>query len=106
MSTASTPRPLSPDDLPPPDDPYLYGWRIVRHVRPDGTEFTEQVPLTRLDVLHPREGDVIVGCGGHHVESIDQLHRVLTEDRIGVSTPLVVIRGTEKLEIDITPGLH
>jgi S1-C subfamily serine protease len=53
-----------------------------------------------------REGDVIVGFGGHDVESIDQLHRVLTEDRIGVSTPLVVIRGTEKLEIDITPGLH
>jgi len=53
-----------------------------------------------------REGDVIVGFGGHDVESIDQLHRVLTEDRIGVSTPLVVIRGTEKLEIDVTPGLH
>src|SRR5204863_6857006 len=34
-----------------------------------------------------REGDVIVGFGGHDVESIDQLHRVLTEDRIGVPTP-------------------
>ena len=53
-----------------------------------------------------RKGDVIVGFGGHDVESIDQLHRVLTEDRIGVSTPLAVIRGTEKLEIHITPGLH
>ena len=53
-----------------------------------------------------REGDVIVGFGGHDVEGIDQLHRVLTEDRIGVSTPLVVIRGTEKLEIHVTPGLH
>ncbi len=53
-----------------------------------------------------REGDVIVGFGGHDVESIDQLHRLLTEDRIGVSTPLVVIRGTEKLEIHVTPGLH
>ena len=53
-----------------------------------------------------REGDVIVGFDGHDVESIDQLHRVLTEDRIGVSTPLTVIRGTEKLEIHVTPGLH
>jgi S1-C subfamily serine protease len=53
-----------------------------------------------------REGDVIVGFGGHDVESIDQLHRVLTEDRIGVATPLVVIRGTEKVEIHVTPGLH
>jgi S1-C subfamily serine protease len=53
-----------------------------------------------------REGDVIIGFGGHDVEGIDQLHRLLTEDRIGVSTPLVVIRGTEKLEIHVTPGLH
>jgi S1-C subfamily serine protease len=53
-----------------------------------------------------REGDVIVGFGGHDVESIDQLHRLLTEDRIGVSTPLGVIRGAEKLEIHVTPGLH
>ncbi len=53
-----------------------------------------------------REGDVIVGLGGHEVESIDQLHRLLTEDRIGVATPLTVIRGTEKLEIDVIPGLH
>jgi S1-C subfamily serine protease len=53
-----------------------------------------------------REGDVIVGFGGHDVESIDQLHRVLTEDRIGVPTPLLVIRGTEKVEIHVTPGLH
>jgi S1-C subfamily serine protease len=52
------------------------------------------------------EDDVIVGFAGQHVESIDQLHRLLTEDRIGVVTPLVVIRGTEKLEINVTPGLH
>jgi S1-C subfamily serine protease len=53
-----------------------------------------------------REGDIIVGFAGHDVESIDQLHRLLTEDRIGVRTPLAIIRGTEKLEIDVTPGLH
>ena len=53
-----------------------------------------------------REGDVIVGFAGQDVEGIDQLHRLLTEERIGVSTPLVVIRGTEKLEIHVTPGLH
>ena len=40
------------------------------------------------------------------VAGIDELHRLLTEDRIGVSTPLAVIRGTEKLEIHVMPGLH
>jgi len=47
-----------------------------------------------------------VGFAGHDVEGIDQLHRLLTEDRVGVSTPLNVIRGTEKVEIHVTPGLH
>ena len=51
-----------------------------------------------------REGDIIVSLDGRDVASIDQLHRLLTEDRIGTSTPLTVIRRTEKLDIDVTPG--
>ena len=51
-----------------------------------------------------REGDIIVGLDGRDVAGIDQLHRLLTEDRIGTSTPLTVIRRTEKLDIDVTPG--
>jgi S1-C subfamily serine protease len=53
-----------------------------------------------------KEGDVIIGFADRDVESIDQLHRLLTEDRIGVSTPLVALRGTEKLAIHVTPRLH
>ncbi|MCI0458785.1 MAG: Uma2 family endonuclease [Gemmataceae bacterium] len=41
------------------EDPFRYGWRYVRHPRPDGTAETEMVPLTLLDVLHPQEGDHI-----------------------------------------------
>ena len=51
-----------------------------------------------------REGDVIVGFAGHDVEGIDQLHRLLGEERIGVPTPLEVVRRTEKLEISVTPA--
>ena len=51
-----------------------------------------------------REGDVIVALDGHHVSGIDQLHRLLTEERIGRDTALTVIRRTEKLEITVTPG--
>jgi len=51
-----------------------------------------------------REGDIIVALDGHDVAGIDQLHRLLTEDRIGNRTPLTVIRRTEKLDIDVTPG--
>jgi S1-C subfamily serine protease len=51
-----------------------------------------------------REGDVIIGFAGQPVEGIDQLHRLLDEERIGVPTPLTVIRRTEKVEIIVTPA--
>ena len=55
-----------------------------------------------LSGLH--EGDVIVGFAGQPVAGIDQLHRLLGEDRIGVPTTLTVIRRTEKIEIIVTPA--
>jgi Uma2 family endonuclease len=48
-------------------DPFFYGWRYVRRVQADGTKKTEQVPLTREDVLHPREGDFIVNNDDHNI---------------------------------------
>ena len=60
-------------------------------------------PASKSDL---RENDLIVGFAGHAVGGIDELHRLLTENRIGVPTPLTVIRGTEKLDIHVTPGLH
>jgi S1-C subfamily serine protease len=51
-----------------------------------------------------REGDIIVAIDGHDVSGIDQLHRVLTEERINKQTPVTVIRRTEKLEVAVTPG--
>jgi hypothetical protein len=40
-----------------PEDPFRYGWRSVRRVRPNGVPEYEQVPLTLEDILHPQEGD-------------------------------------------------
>src|ERR1700733_14810369 len=46
-----------------------------------------------------REGDVIVALEGQPVAGVDDLHRVLTDVRVGVSCSLTVIRWTEKLEL-------
>jgi S1-C subfamily serine protease len=51
-----------------------------------------------------REGDLIIGFAGQEVDGIDRLHRLLTDERIGVPTPLSVIRLTEKLEVSVTPA--
>jgi S1-C subfamily serine protease len=50
-----------------------------------------------------REGDVIVALEGQPVAGVDDLHRVLTDVRVGVSCSLTVIRWTEKLELKVVP---
>jgi S1-C subfamily serine protease len=44
-----------------------------------------------------KEGDVIVNFNGHVVNSGDELFRLLNKDRIGTSSPLVVVRGQSQL---------
>lgn len=51
-----------------------------------------------------REGDLIVSFAGQTVSSIDDLHRLMTEERVGVATAVVVLRGTEKAELSVTPA--
>jgi S1-C subfamily serine protease len=50
-----------------------------------------------------REGDVIVALEDQPVAGVDDLHRVLTDVRVGVSCSLTVIRWTEKLELKVVP---
>src|SRR5437867_3024550 len=52
-----------------------------------------------------REGDLITGFGDHVVPHVDALHRILTEHQPGVRAPLVVLRGSEKLVLQIEPSL-
>jgi S1-C subfamily serine protease len=49
------------------------------------------------------EGDIIVGFDGHAIAGIDELHKLLTEDRIGHKSTMVIIRGTEKLSLEVVP---
>ncbi len=51
------------------------------------------------------EGDVIVGFADHPIRGIDDLHRLLTEERAGVESPLVILRGTERLVLRFVPEL-
>jgi S1-C subfamily serine protease len=50
-----------------------------------------------------REGDVVVALEGQPVAGVDDLHRLLTEVRVGVSCGITVLRWTEKLELRIAP---
>jgi S1-C subfamily serine protease len=50
-----------------------------------------------------RDGDVIVALEGQPVAGVDDLHRLLTDVRVGVGSRLTVLRHTEKMEWWIVP---
>jgi len=51
-----------------------------------------------------REGDVIVGFEGLAIEGIDDLHRLLTEERVGVASSLAVVRRSETIDLEVVPA--
>jgi S1-C subfamily serine protease len=51
-----------------------------------------------------REGDVIIALDGKAIAGVDDLHRLLTDARLGVASPLTVLRHTEKLEMRVVPA--
>jgi S1-C subfamily serine protease len=50
-----------------------------------------------------REGDIIIGFDDQPIAGIDDLHKLLTEERIGRKSFLTVVRGVDKLTIEVTP---
>src|SRR5215510_7940524 len=50
-----------------------------------------------------RERDIIVSFGGNAVGAVDDLHRWLVDEGIGVQLPVTVIRASERLDLTIVP---
>jgi len=48
-------------------------------------------------------GDLVVEFDGVPIRGIDDLHRLLTDERIGKRVPVTVIRGVQKLAIEVVP---
>ena len=48
-------------------------------------------------------GDLLVEFDGQPIRGIDDLHKLLTDERIGKQTPVTVIRGVQKLTFDLVP---
>ncbi len=50
-----------------------------------------------------REGDIVIAFGGDAVQGIDDLLRLLTDLRIGVPTPLTILRRSQRRQLTIVP---
>lgn len=60
----------------------------------------ENSPVQKAGLV---EWDIIIGFDSYPITGIDDLHKVLTEERVGVKTTLTVIRRAEKLVLEIIP---
>jgi len=63
-------------------------------------EVVKNSPAARAGI---REGDFLFGFAGEKVSGIDDLHRLLTEERIGRPAEVELLRGTERKSIPIVP---
>jgi S1-C subfamily serine protease len=50
-----------------------------------------------------RDGDVVLALAGEAVAGLDDLHRLLTDERIGVAQPLTILRSAERRTLTIVP---
>lgn len=81
--------------------------RIVRYhnlEREEGILVISVEKGSPADLAGLREGDVLVSIGGQPVSGLDDLHRLLTEERIGVPTPITLIRRfSEMINLTVQP---
>ncbi len=80
--------------------------RVVRfHKLPasGGVQVAEIAPGSPAAVSGMKKGDIIVGFKGHAIATIDDLHKRLVASEIGVASPMMLLRGTEKLFLMVTP---
>jgi S1-C subfamily serine protease len=81
--------------------------RVVRffHLEHDsGVLVTSIEPDSPAIQAGLQEGDVMVALDDHPITGIDDLHRLLTGERVGEAAKLTIVRRTEKLDIEITPA--
>mgnify|MGYP001552510200 CR=1 FL=1 len=76
-------------------------WKLEqqRGVLVQGIE--ENSPAARAGL---EEGDVLLSMAGLPVGDVDALHRILTAERIGIDTPMTVLRRYDRLDLIIVPG--
>ncbi len=76
----------------------------------DGRSETAGLLVTGVAVGTPAEqagllvGDIVVGFAGTSVDEPESLLALLTGDRVGHATPVVVLRGGRGLEVSVTVG--
>src|SRR2546422_531575 len=76
--------------------------RAHRLIQPSGVLITTVEAGSPAARAGLQPGDIIVAFDRQPVHGIDDLHRLLTSDRIGAATTVAAVRKAERLELPIT----
>jgi len=80
---------------------------LTRHHRlavSSGVLVTSVEPQSPAAAAGLRDGDVVIGCGEEAITAVGDLHRHLTDERVGVPTILAVLRGNERRQLTVVPA--
>lgn len=80
--------------------------RVVRFhelMRESGVRVDVTAPDGAARAAGLLSGDIIIALSGEPVGTVDELHRLLTEERVGKTASLTVLRRAEKREFLVTP---
>ncbi|HXV11735.1 MAG TPA: trypsin-like peptidase domain-containing protein [Burkholderiales bacterium] len=80
--------------------------RMVRHhdlARGEALQVASVEGSGPAAVAGVEPGDIIVGFAGHPVAGFDDLHRYLTEEKLGEIVPLTVLRRGRRLTLHVRP---
>jgi S1-C subfamily serine protease len=80
--------------------------RIVRFhelARETGVRVQSTAPDGAARAAGLLSGDIIVTVDGIPVADVDELHRLMTEERVGKPVPITVLRQSQKLDIVVVP---
>jgi S1-C subfamily serine protease len=80
--------------------------RIVRYydlAAESGLLLLNVVEGSAAQVAGLRERDIVIRFAGHSISGVDDLHRLLTDERNGRPCEVELVRGTELLKLMVTP---
>ena len=84
----------------------LHGGSVRRHeLNATGGVLVQSVePAGPAEGAGLQVGDIVVAFDGETVGGIDDLHRILLEERIGRQAEITILRHARKRALEVTPG--